>query len=77
MWSAIEWLIVIGIVLLLWFIMTPKKQPFTGVLNNGEHIEGSIRYSGRADNEAIKAEIISQLESKLLPGESIARIWLG
>lgn len=77
MWTTIIWIAIACIILFLGLLVQPKKQPFTCILNNGEQIEGAIRYAGQLDDGKMRAEIIAQIESKLYPDERISRILLG
>ena len=49
---------------------------FTVILKSGVSYEGHIRYQGKRDRAALEAEIIAKVDEEM-PGEQIARIYLG
>lgn len=76
MWTAIEYLLLTAVLVLLWLLVLPKKACFTVVLKNGVSYEGHVRYRGARDDEAIKAEIIDRIRMET-PDDDIAKVYLG
>jgi hypothetical protein len=61
---------------ILWYLIIPKKECFTVVLRNGVSYEGHIRYVGKRDAEALRAEIIDTVQRDN-PDEEIKHIFIG
>lgn len=77
MWQAIEYVLLLTVIaLVLWYLIIPKKECFTVILKSGVSYEGHIRYQGKRDRAALEAEIIAKVGEEM-PGEQIARIYLG
>lgn len=60
----------------LLYLIIPKKEYFTVILKSGVSYQGHIRYQGKRDQAALEAEIIAKVDEEM-PGEQIARIYLG
>lgn len=69
-------LLLVPVIVILWYLVIPKKECFTVVLKSGVSYEGHVRYRGARDENAIKAEIIDRIRMET-PEEEVAKVYLG
>jgi len=75
-WTAIIYILTALFLAVLCFALLAKKECFTVVLKSGAHYEGFIRYRGKRDPEALKAEIIEKVQDEF-PDDEVAQVYIG
>lgn len=76
MWTTIIYLL-LAVLILLFYLLVPKRECFTVVLKDGTSYEGHINYSGKRSQHDLKREIVAHIECQGVQQSEIVRILLG